>query len=79
MIERELVELRARVGKLERALDFVTKQLGIRVPEDLPQTGISARVLALVRQGDKIGAIKAYREETGADLATAKKAVEDLG
>jgi ribosomal protein L7/L12 len=79
MMEHEVVELRARVARLERALDFVCKQLGVHVPADLPIVGTSERVLALVRQGDKIGAIKAFREETGADLAAAKRKIDELG
>lgn len=41
--------------------------------------GISAAVLALVRDGNKIGAIKQYREETGVGLKEAKDAVDRLG
>lgn len=38
----------------------------------------TAAVLALVRAGQKISAIKLYREQTGAGLAEAKTAVEAL-
>jgi ribosomal protein L7/L12 len=31
-----------------------------------------------VRNGDKISAIKAYMEETGADLITAKKKIDEM-
>ena len=79
MVEREVMELRARVAKLERTLELVVQQLGIRLPVDQPVLGVSTRVLGLARAGDKIGAIKAHREETGADLATAKRAIDELG
>jgi ribosomal protein L7/L12 len=38
----------------------------------------TAAVLALARAGEKIAAIKLYREQTGAGLAEAKTAVEGL-
>lgn len=41
-----------------------------------PEPG--AEVTALVREGDRIGAIKLYRETHGVDLLTAKNAVEKL-
>jgi ribosomal protein L7/L12 len=36
-------------------------------------------VLDLVRQGNKIGAIKQYREETGLGLREAKDVIDGLG
>lgn len=39
---------------------------------------LESAVLGLCRQGEKIGAIKLYRESTGAGLKQAKFAVEDL-
>lgn len=45
--------------------------------EQARQVGASARVAAALAAGDKIGAIKAYREErTGVGLGEAKHAVE---
>jgi ribosomal protein L7/L12 len=34
--------------------------------------------LALVRQGNKIGAIKLYREKTGVSLAEAKAVIDNM-
>ncbi len=79
MIEKDVMELRARVAKLERTLELVVHQLGVRLPVDPPVLGVSTRVLGLARAGDKIGAIKAYREETGVDLAVAKRVIDELG
>ena len=39
---------------------------------------VSAHVRELVAAGNKIGAIKAYRDEMNVDLATATKVVESL-
>jgi ribosomal protein L7/L12 len=66
--------LESRLGRLERKLDAVLDHLGIKYEEKL-----SSRVRESLQKGDKIGAIKAYREETGAGLAEAKEAVERLG
>jgi hypothetical protein len=44
-----------------------------------PADTLEGRVLRLVQQGQKIPAIKLYREETGAGLKEAKDAVESLG
>lgn len=47
----------------------------------LPQVGAddAARITDLIHSGRKIHAIKAYREATGADLVTAKNAIENWG
>src|SRR3989442_1151660 len=47
---------------------------------DLPELGgdLEAQVLSLLSQGQKIGAVKLYREGTGVGLKEAKEAVEDL-
>src|SRR3954468_3802515 len=46
----------------------------------LPRGGddLEAQVRSLLAQGEKIGAIKLYRDATGAGLAAAKDAVEAL-
>jgi ribosomal protein L7/L12 len=44
----------------------------------LSRTQLSATVQGLVASGRKIEAIKVYRDETGVDLATAKRIIESL-
>lgn len=65
--------LSRRLERMERKLDAIVAQLGVTVEEP----GL-AEVVALVREGKKIQAIKTYREHTGADLKEAKDAVERL-
>jgi ribosomal protein L7/L12 len=48
------------------------------VERPAPDADVSAEVRALVAKGNLIGAIKAYREETGCDLRTARDVVESL-
>jgi ribosomal protein L7/L12 len=48
------------------------------VPRSIPSSGDDAEILELVRAGQKIRAIKLYRDKTGAGLADAKNAVEAM-
>jgi ribosomal protein L7/L12 len=63
--------LEARLARLERKLDLLLANLGIEAPAD----GMD-HIRDLAASGNKIGAIKAYREATGVGLAKAKAAVE---
>ena len=65
--------LGARLDRIEKKLDLILKHLGIDYRDDQ-----SDQVIALLRQGRKIEAIKVYREMTGAGLAEAKAAVEAM-
>ena len=69
-------DLRARVRELEQLVDHLYATLDVSRPA--PDNSVSAQVRALVAQGNLIHAIKAYREETGCDLQTAKTVVEGL-
>ncbi len=73
----DIAHLRARVAKLERTVEFLLKHLELEYV-DRPSTNASPEVVELVQQGNIIGAIKVYREETGVDLKTAKEFVEGL-
>lgn len=70
---RERVQTATRLAALERKVDAVADHLGVLVPE--PQ---HPDVVLLLQQGQKIQAIKQYRQDTGADLVTAKGAVEEI-
>jgi ribosomal protein L7/L12 len=65
-----------RLAQLERQVALIMQHLGIQDPG--PTTTASARVVELARSGNKIEAIKQYRQETGADLGTAKGVVDQL-
>jgi ribosomal protein L7/L12 len=62
-----------RLAAIERNLKLVMDHLGVVVPD--PE---HPRVVAELRAGRKITAIKEYRDATGAGLAEAKAAVEHL-
>jgi ribosomal protein L7/L12 len=75
--DREIQDIKTRLEKLETRMSFLFRSLGI-MSEEAPTRGASLRVIELVRQGDTLGAIKAFREETGASLKDAKTYVESL-
>ncbi|MER7490849.1 hypothetical protein ABTY20_34210 [Streptomyces sp. NPDC126497] len=73
-IQGRLSRNERRVARVERKLDLVLGHLDLH--EEIPGRD---EILALVREGKKIQAIKLYRETTGADLVEAKQAVDRLG
>ncbi|MFC8388105.1 MULTISPECIES: hypothetical protein [unclassified Streptomyces] len=72
-IRNHLSRADRRAARVERRLDAVMRHLGLH--EEIPGRD---EILALVREGKKIQAIKLYRETTGADLVEAKQAVDRL-
>ena len=76
-LKQEITEIRTRLEKIEAQLGFLFRSLGI-TSREAPAGRASATVLELVARGDKIAAIKAFREETGASLKDAKEFIESL-
>lgn len=79
-----------RLALLEAHVDWLYQNAGYAPPYGHGGTppvsplgagssGYSAAVLDLARSGNKIAAIKQYREETGLGLKEAKDAVDRLG
>lgn len=74
--EQEIMILRGRVAELERKLDFLYRKMGI---EYIDNPGmVDSHIIALLKKGNKLEAIKTYRELTNSDLADAKRAVEKI-
>ena len=69
-----------RLGVLEQLVRHLYEQTGIALPDlrSLAGAQVSDRVPQLLTAGDKMGAIKAYRDEAGIDLPTASKFIESL-
>ena len=63
----------ARLAALERKVDALVDHLGVVVPQPT-----YPEVQRLAAAGQQVAAIKRYREETGADLVTAKNAVDEI-
>ncbi|OKH82594.1 hypothetical protein EB75_11795 [Mycobacterium sp. ST-F2] len=69
-----------RLGVLEQLVRHLYEQTGIPMPDvrAMAQTQVSNRVLELLASGNKIAAVKAYRDEAGVDLPTATRVIESL-
>lgn len=82
-------QLMARTKRIEGKLDHALRQFGALDPSQPASTPLGAPVAPSAADvqgvqesllnGRKVEAIKRYREATGADLRTAKRAVEELG
>ena len=75
-IETEIVALRVRVHELEDHIKYLYTHLNITYFES-SQAG-DAKVVEMIKKGNKIEAIKIYRELHNVRLAKAKQAVELL-
>lgn len=75
-IETEILALRARVAELESRVDFLYNHFGLTQVKD--QGMADARVVEMLRKGNKIEAIKIYRELYNCGLAEAKQAVDGM-
>lgn len=76
-LDRRLSAVNARLAAIEAHLAVLSQAVG--VPYAAPTTDeVPPHVVALVRAGKKLDAIKAYRAATGAGLDEAQRAVEQL-
>lgn len=66
-LESQIKAMKLRVTRIEEHLGLASQE---------PHA--SDLVVRLAREGKTLEAIRVYRDETGADLATAKEAVEAL-
>lgn len=75
----QLYQLMQKVARLERKMDFILQHLGLEYDEqDEPAPAYIGQIKSLLQRGNKIEAIKIYREATGVGLAEAKAAVEAI-
>ena len=65
-----------RLRGIEAQLALLSEKAG--VPYEAPSAGVPAEVLELVEKGDRMGAMRKYRELTGADVETAKEAIAGI-
>jgi ribosomal protein L7/L12 len=76
LVENEVLRLQARVTELEERLDFLYKSLNLTYSSTPPQD--DPRIIEQLRKGNKIEAIKIYREIHPSGLAEAKDAIEAI-
>jgi ribosomal protein L7/L12 len=74
---QEIEKIKMRLDKLESQMTFLHRSLGITTNE-APAWNASPEIIEMVQRGDKIEAIKAFREQTGASLKDAKNFIESI-
>jgi ribosomal protein L7/L12 len=67
-----------RLGVLEQLVRHLYEKTGIPIPDLQTLAQVSDHVRQLLASGNKIAAIKAYKDETGVDLPTASRMIESL-
>jgi hypothetical protein len=78
LIQWRLLDILKRLSALSRLdtkLDLLLKQAGIEYD---PYTNLPLDVVDAVKRGNKIGAVKRYREKTGVGLKEAKDLIEEV-
>ena len=75
-IDSDVMALRVRVRELEEHIKYLYTHLNITYFES--QQAGDAKVVEMIKKGNKIEAIKIYRELNNVGLAEAKQAVELL-
>ena len=74
--ETEVQQLRSRINELEDRLKFLYRRLNIDYVEPSANPVLLPQIQDALRRGNKIEAIKIYRELTGVGLAEAKDAID---
>ncbi|MGD7001155.1 hypothetical protein [Corynebacterium halotolerans] len=74
---REIERLQQEVQRQQTLITQLKERLGDDAA-DINEYGVADQERALVTEGQPIKAIKAYRERTGANLLTAKKAIDSV-
>ena len=74
--ESEIPALKARLDELETRLKFIYRRLNLEYADPNSDPVLSPQIQEALRRGNKIEAIKLYREMTGVDLAEAKSVID---
>ena len=74
--EADILLLRSRINELEDRLNFLYQRLGIEYADPNSDPAGSPQIQEALRRGNKLEAIKIYRELTGVGLAEAKEAID---
>jgi ribosomal protein L7/L12 len=77
--EADILLLKSRINELEDRLNFLYGKLGIEYADPNSDPIRSPQIQEALRRGNKIEAIKLYRELTGVGLAEAKDAIDRAG
>jgi ribosomal protein L7/L12 len=77
--QEDIAELKAQVAQLTQLVEQLYYRSGVAMPSGLPSLDTPpADILDALRAGQKITAIKLWRERTNLGLAEAKDQIDDL-
>ena len=74
--ETDIIALKARIEELEERLKFIYRRLNIEYMDPNSDPVLAPQIQEALRRGNKIEAIKIYREMTGVGLAEAKQVID---
>ena len=74
--ETDILALKSRINELEDRLKFIYRRLNIEYADPNSDPVLSPQIQEALRRGNKIEAIKIYREMTGVGLAEAKQVID---
>ena len=78
MDQHDFDSLKARMAELEDKLKFLYDRMNIEYMDEDAVRTVNSKVRALLLKGNKIEAIKAYREIYNVGLAEAKQAIDAM-
>lgn len=78
MESEEIHCMQEQINELERRVDLLYDRLNMGYLRQNHSALLDSRVVDAIQRGDKIEAIKFYRELTGQDLRESKEAVESI-
>lgn len=80
LLDAKINRLAQQIGRLERKTDFLLKHLNLEYVDELDANlqAQLAQVLAFLKQGKKMDAVREYRKQTGAQPDEAMVEVEKL-
>jgi len=76
--EAEFLALKSRMNELEDKLQFLYRRLNIDYQTPNSDPALVPQIQDALRRGNKIEAIKIYRELTGVGLVEAKQVIDGL-
>ena len=76
--EADIQLLKSRINELEDRLNFLYRRLNLEYTDSNSDPTLSPQIQEALRRGNKIEAIKIYRELTGVGLAEAKQTIDGI-
>jgi ribosomal protein L7/L12 len=78
MSNDDTTALARRIRLLEKKINMIMEHLGLEVDDDSAGESIDPGVLEAIKHGNKIEAIRIYRELSGFGLKEAKDVIDEL-